>query len=128
MMIKNNNIMKTYKLTPLEQLKLEQKQLREEIKMAFQLQYISDNWGSMLLKSATSSVMNKVTDRIESSSPVSKTSSLTRTLGVGGGLGGLLLSNYKTVGSLGWRLLKPIALTFLTKKATSLLFPKKKRR
>ena len=125
--------MKTYKLTPLEQLKLEQKQLREEIKisehkMAFQLQYINDNWGSMLLKSVTSSVMNKFTDRIEHSSPVSRTSSLTRTLGVGGSLGSLLLSNYKTVGSVGWRLLKPIALTFLTKKVTSKLFPKRKRR
>ena len=57
-MIKNNNIMRTYKLTPLDQLKLEEKQLREEIKiseqkMVFQLQYINDNWGSMLLKSVT---------------------------------------------------------------------------
>lgn len=131
MMIKNNNIMRTYNLTPLEQLKLEEKQLREEIKiseqkMAFQLQYINDNWGSMLLKSVTSSIMNKVTDRVESSSPVSNTSYLTRS--VGGGWGNFFLSNYKSVGSIGWRLLKPLALTIITKKATSKLFSKKKRR
>lgn len=130
MMIKNNSIMKTYKLTPYDQIKIEKKQLREEIKiseqkMAFQLEYIHDNWGSMLLKSTTSSIINKVTDRASSSSPTS-TSYLTRS--VGGGWGNYFLSNYKTVGSIGWRLIKPIALGFLTKKATSMLFSKKKKR
>ena len=129
-MITNNNIMKTYKLTPLDQLKLEEKQLREEIKiseqkMVFQLQYINDNWGSMLLKSVSSSIMSKVTDRVESSSPVSS-NYLTKSSG--GGWGKLLLSNYKSVGSVGWRLLKPIALTFLTKKVTSKLLPKRRKR
>ncbi len=123
--------MKTYKLTPLDQLKIEEKQLREEIKiseqkMAFQLQHIHDNWGSMLLRSTTSSIMNKVTDRVGGSSPISSTSYLTRS--VGGGWGSFILSNYKSVGSVGWRLLKPIALGFLTKKATSMLFSKKKKR
>ncbi len=123
--------MRTYKLTPLDQLKLEEKQLREEIKiseqkMVFQLQYINDNWGSMLLKSVSSSIMNKVTDRVESSSPLSSSSYLTRN--IGGGWGNLLLSNYKSFGSMGWRLLKPIALTFITKRATARLFHRKKRR
>ncbi|HZJ79243.1 MAG TPA: hypothetical protein VFC69_01545 [Dysgonamonadaceae bacterium] len=123
--------MKTYKLTPLDQLRIEEKQLREEIKiseqkMAFRLQYINDNWGSMLLKSTTSSIMNKVTDRAIGSSPVSSSSYLTRL--PGGGWGNFFLSNYKTVGSVGWRLLKPLALTFLTRKATSMLFSRKKKR
>lgn len=131
MMTKNNSIMKTYKLTPLDQLRIEEKQLREEIKiseqkMAFRLQYINDNWGSMLLKSTTSSIMNKVTDRAIGSSPVSSSSYLTRL--PGGGWGNFFLSNYKTVGSVGWRLLKPLALTFLTRKATSILFSRKKKR
>ena len=122
--------MKTYKLTPYDQLKLEKKQLREEIKiseqkMAFQVQYIHDNWGSMLLKSTTSSIMNRVTSRAESSSPVSSSSYLTRS--PGGGWGDFILSNYKSVGSIGWIILKPIALTFLTKKATSMLFSRKKK-
>lgn len=122
--------MKTYKLTPLDQLKLEEKQLREEIKvseqkMVFQLQYIHDNWGSMLLKSVSSSIMSKVTDRVESSSPVSS-NYLTRS--TGGGWGNFFLSNYRSVGSIGWRILKPIALTFLTKKVTSKLLPKRRRR
>lgn len=130
MMIKNNSIMKTYKLTPYDQIKIEKKQLREEIKiseqkMAFQLEYIHDNWGSMLLKSTTSSIINKVTDRAGGSSPVS-TSYLTRS--PGGGWGNYFLSNYKTVGSIGWRLIKPIALGFLTKKATSMLFSKRKKK
>ncbi len=121
--------MKTYKLTPLEQLNIEKKQLREELnvseqKMAFQLQYINDNWGSMLLKSISSSILNKVTDRVENASPLSNASYLTRSI-VGGW--GSLIPNYKSVGSIGWKILKPIALTFLTKKVTSKFFSKKKR-
>ena len=133
-MINNNYIMKTYKLTPLEQLKLEEKQLREEIKiseqkMVFQLQYVNDNWGAMLLKGVTSSIMNKVSDTFEHSSPASSASYLTRSIGSGGwSWGNLLLSNYKSIGSIGWKVLKPLALTFLTKKATSKLFPKRKKR
>ncbi|HTN67997.1 MAG TPA: hypothetical protein VLZ33_00880 [Dysgonamonadaceae bacterium] len=123
--------MRTYKLTPLDQLKLEKKQLREEIntaeqKMVFQLQYLNDNWGSMLLKGATSSIKNRLTDTVGQISPVSQSSYVTRTLG--GGWGNLFLSNYKLVGSVGWKIIKPIALTFLTRRATSMLFHRKKRR
>ncbi|MDI3505354.1 MAG: hypothetical protein PWQ81_576, partial [Bacteroidota bacterium] len=47
--------MKTYKLTPLEQLQMEQKRLREERaiaeqRMGFQFQYLADNWGTLLTK------------------------------------------------------------------------------
>ncbi|HUI32927.1 MAG: hypothetical protein PHQ56_07450 [Dysgonamonadaceae bacterium] len=123
--------MKTYKLTPLDQLVLEEKQLREEIKVAeqkmvFQLQYLNDNWGSMLLKGITSSIKNKLTETVGQISPVSNSSYVTRA--IGGGWGNLFLSNYKLVGSLGWSILKPIALTFLTKRATSMLFRRKKKR
>lgn len=123
--------MRTYKLTPLDQLKLEKKQLHEEIntaeqKMVFQLQYLNDNWGSMLLKGATSSIKNRLTDTVGQISPVSQSSYVTRTLG--GGWGNLFLSNYKLVGSVGWKIIKPIALTFLTRRATSMLFHRKKRR
>ena len=115
--------MKTYRLTPLDQLKLEERQLREEIKiseqkMVFQLQYINDNWGSMLLKGITSSVKNKVTNTFEHISPIATSPYVTRA--IGGGWGGLLLSNYKLVGSMGWKILKPIAITILSRKAKSM--------
>ena len=123
--------MKTYRLTPLDQLKLEERQLREEIKvseqkMVFQLQYINDNWGSMLLKGITSTVKNKVADTFEQISPIATSPYVTRA--IGGGWGSLLLSNYKLVGSMGWKILKPIALTILSRKAKSMIFPRRKRR
>lgn len=123
--------MKTYKLTPLDQLLLETKQLKEEIKvseqkMVFQLQYFNDNWGSMLLKGVASSVMDKVTNKVDHISPLSTAAYVTR--GIGGGWGNLFLSNYKTFGTMGWRILKPLALTFLTKRASSMLFHRKKKR
>ena len=121
--------MRTYKLTPLDQLQLEEKQLREEIKiseqkMVFQIQYFNDNWGSMLLKGMASSVMGKVTNKVDNISPVSTASYVTRA--IGGGWGSLFLSNYKTFGSLGWKIIKPLALTLLTKRATSMLFRRKR--
>ena len=56
--------MRTYKLTPLEQLKLEKSRLREERgiaqqRMSYQFKYFSDNWGSLLTKGVTSSIKNK---------------------------------------------------------------------
>ena len=123
--------MKTYKLTPLDQLKLEERQLREEIKiseqkMVFQMQYINDNWGSMLLKGITSTVKNRVTNTFEHIYHIANSPYVTRA--IGGGWGSLLLSNYKLIGSMGWKLLKPIALTLLSRKAKSMLFPKRKKR
>ncbi len=122
--------MKTYKLTPLDQLLLEEKQLREEIKvseqkMVFQLQYLNDNWGSMLLNGITSTVKSRVSNTIEHLSLIASSPYVTRA--IGGGWGGLLLSNYKLLGSMGWKIIKPIALTLLTRKAKTMLFPKRKR-
>ncbi len=62
--------MKTYKLTPLEELRLEKKKLREERaiasqRLAYQLQYLNDNWGTMLTKGVTSSVKSKLTETLE---------------------------------------------------------------
>lgn len=50
--------MSTYKLTPLEELRLEKKRLREERaiasrRLSYQLQYLNNNWGSMLTKEVT---------------------------------------------------------------------------
>ena len=61
--------MSTYKLTPLEELRLEKKRLREERaiasrRLAYQLQYLNDNWGSMLTKGVSSSVKTKIAEWI----------------------------------------------------------------
>ena len=80
----------------------------------------------MLLKGMTSSLKNKVTNTFEHISPIATSPYVTRA--IGGGWGSLLLSNYKTVGSMGWKIIKPIALTLLTRKAKSMLFRTKKRR
>ncbi|HOT64948.1 MAG TPA: hypothetical protein PLV98_05930, partial [Dysgonamonadaceae bacterium] len=62
--------MKTYKLTPLEQLQMEQKRLREERaiaeqRMGFQFQYLADNWGTLLTKGVASSIKNKITETVD---------------------------------------------------------------
>ena len=62
--------MSTYKLTPLEELRLEKKRLREERgiasqRLSYQLQYLNDNWGTMLTKGISSSVKAKLAETID---------------------------------------------------------------
>lgn len=125
--------MKTYKLTPLEQLQMEQKRLREERavaeqRMYFQLQYVADNWGSMLTKGISSSIKSKIAgtmDSISSSGNASVTPFVTKPSGFNWSLlTGLFTSNLPTIGSTAWKLAKPALLAFATKKITSMLFGK----
>ena len=62
--------MKSNKLTPLDELHLEKKRLREERaisgqRLSYQLQYLADNWGSMLTKGVTGSLKNKLAETME---------------------------------------------------------------
>lgn len=120
--------MKTYKLTPLERLEMEQKRLREERtiaeqRMVFQLQYLADNWGSMLTKGVASSIKSRFTetmDGISSAGSASVKPFVTKPQGIN--WKSLVTSNLPLIGSVAWRLAKPALLAFATKKATSLLF------
>lgn len=126
--------MKAYRLTPLEQLQLEKKRLKEECKitekrMAFQMRYLSDNWRSMIRQGVTSSIKSKVSDAVSNLS--SKRSSKVLpyvSKPKPKGLSRLLSSNYKTMASTGWGIMKPVLWTFLTKKVTSMLFGRKKKK
>ena len=56
--------MKSYKLTPLDELHLEKKKLREERaisgqRLSYQIQYLADNWGSMLTKGVTTRALSR---------------------------------------------------------------------
>ena len=62
--------MKSYKLTPLDELHLEKKKLREERaisgqRLSYQIQYLADNWGSMLTKGVTTSIKNKFSETVD---------------------------------------------------------------
>ncbi|NCB26583.1 MAG: hypothetical protein EOM62_14080, partial [Bacteroidia bacterium] len=71
--------MSTYKLTPLEELRLEKKRLREERaiasrRLSYQLQYLNNNWGSMLTKEVTSSFKTKFAETVDNLSNGSSSS------------------------------------------------------
>ena len=56
--------MSTYRLSPLEELRLEKERVKEERtianqRLSYQLQYLNDNWGTLLTKGLTSSVKTK---------------------------------------------------------------------
>ncbi|MBF6627119.1 MAG: hypothetical protein ITG04_01250 [Proteiniphilum sp.] len=125
--------MSTYKLTPLEDLRLEKKRLSEERtiasqRLSYQLQYISDNWGSMLAKGFTSSVKSKfaeTVDNISSGSSYSVTPFVTRRTNP---WVNFAMSNLPLLSSVTWKLTKPALLAFAVKKATSMIFGRKKKR
>lgn len=126
--------MKTYKLNPLEKLQLEKKQLREECKIAeqrmvFQLEYIADNWGAMIARGITSSIKNKFSGVVENFTPsgssvIAPYISKPKTKG----LSKMFSPSYKKIVSMGWGIVKPMLWTYATKKVTSMIFSRKKRK
>ena len=125
--------MSTYKLNPLEELRLEKKRLREERSIAsqrlsYQLQYLNDNWGSMLTRGLTSSMKLKFAetmDNLSSGNNYSVTPFVTRKANP---CVNLLVSNLPLLSSVTWKLSKPALIAFALKKGTSLLFGRKKKK
>lgn len=125
--------MSTYKLTPLEELRLEKKRLREERviasqRLSYQLQYLNDNWGTMLTKGITSSVKSKLAetvDHLSSGSSYSVTPFVTKRANP---WLNLALSNLPLIGSLSWKVAKPALIAFAVRKIPSMLFGRKRKR
>ncbi|MBK5195159.1 MAG: hypothetical protein JJE08_03875 [Proteiniphilum sp.] len=124
--------MSTYKLTPMEELRLEKKRLGEERaiasrRLSYQLQYLNDNWGSMLTKGLTSSVKSKFAetmDNFSSGSSYSVTPFVTRKTNP---WLNFAMSNLPLLSSVTWKLTKPALIAFAVKKATSVIFGRRKR-
>ncbi len=124
--------MSTYKLTPLEELRLEKKRLREERaiasrRLAYQLQYLNDNWGSMLTKGVSSSVKTKIAETIDNLSGGSSHSLTPFVTKRSNPWMNFAVSNMPLIGSIAWGVAKPAILAFAAKKVTSFLFGRKKR-
>ncbi|MDR1517681.1 MAG: hypothetical protein LBS52_06280 [Dysgonamonadaceae bacterium] len=123
--------MRTYKLTPLEQLQLEKKKVREERAVAeqrlvYQLQYINDNWGSLITRGISSSIKNKFFERMEG---ISVFDTVAAPL-IGKSSNPWLnfaTSNLPLLRNVAWGLLKPALMAYATKKITSLIFGKRKK-
>lgn len=130
--------MSTYKLSPLEELHLEKKRYREERSIAsrrlsYQLQYLNDNWGTLLTKGVTSSVKSKFSETIDSLSGGSSTSItpfITKRSNpwVNNTVMNIVTANLPLIGSIIWKVTKPALVAFGTKKLTSLVFRRKKKR
>ena len=124
--------MSRYKLTPLEDLRLEKKRLRKERTIAsqrltYQLQYLNDNWGSMLTKGIASSFKSKfaeTVDNLSSGSSFPLTPFVTRRTNP---WVSFAMSNLPLISSVTWKLTKPALLAFAVKKATSLIFGRKRK-
>ncbi len=126
--------MKSYKLTPLDELHLEKKKLREERaisgqRLSYQLQYLADNWGSMLTKGVSSSIKNKFSETVDNLSYGSSSSVVPfKTKKPGNPWLNLALSNLPFLGGVAWKVAKPAILAFAAKKVTGKLFGGKKRK
>ena len=127
-----------YKLNPLEELRLEKRRHKEERaiasqRLSYQLQYLSDNWGSMLTKGVTNSVKSKFAetfDSISASSSTSVTPFITKrhSSWLNNTAMQILLSNLPLLGSVSWRFAKPALIAYSARKVSSLIFGRKRRR
>lgn len=127
--------MSTYKLTPLEELRLEKKRYNEQRsiasqRLAYQLQYLNDNWGTMLTKGVSSSIRAKVSETVDNlSGSNAMTPFVTKRANpwLNNTVMNIVMSNLPLIGSLTWKVTKPALLAFAARKATSLFFRRKKR-
>lgn len=128
--------MSKYKLNPLEELRLEKKRFREEQKIAsqrlsYQLQYLNDNWGSMLTKGVASSIKSKFSDTMDNLSTSSSTSvtpfiTKVRHPWLNNTVIQIILSNLPLIGSAALNIAKPALIAYGAKKITSILFGRKR--
>lgn len=124
--------MSTYKLTPLEELRLEKKRLREERaitgqRISSQLEYLNDNWGVMLTKAVTSSFKSNFAETLCNLSNGASNSLAPLIAGKSNPLVNIALASLPSVGSLAWGMAKPAIFAFVVRKATSFLFGRRKR-
>lgn|SRR5690554_3034676 len=127
--------MRTYKLTPLEELRLEKKRYSEQRsissqRLAYQLQYLNDNWGTMLTKGVSSSIRTKLTETVDNlSGSNAMTPFVTKRVNpwLNNTAMNIIMSNLPLIGSLTWKITKPALLAFAAKKATSMFFRRKKK-
>jgi hypothetical protein len=125
--------MSTFRLTPLEELRLEKKRIREERNIAaqrlsYQIQYLNDNWWSLITKGMMSSVRTRFAETVDSfvSGPHSSSDSPFFTRRTNPWLS-LITSNLPLIGGFVWKVAKPAILAFVAKKVSSALFRRKKR-
>jgi len=124
--------MSTYKLTPLEELRLEKRRVSEERtiasqRLAYQLQYLNDNWGTMLTKGITSSVKLKFAETVDNLSGGSSSSVTPFVTRKTNPWLNFAMANLPLLGSVSWGVAKPVILAFAAKKITSLIFGRRRR-
>ncbi len=128
--------MGTNRLSPLNELHLAKKSAREERaiseqRLSYQLQYLADNWGSLLTKGLTSSVRTKFAETLDNITHGSQASPLLPIIPQKRGTShwiGLALSNLPLISKIAWKIAKPTVYAFTAKKVGNKIFGLRKRR
>ncbi|HHU26756.1 MAG TPA: hypothetical protein GXZ56_09080 [Bacteroidales bacterium] len=129
--------MNRYKLTPLEELQLEKKRLNEQRmissqRLSYQLQYLSDNWGTMLTKGVSSSIKTKFSetlDNLTADGPHIPPYMTRRSRSwLNNAAVNLIVSNLPLIGSIAWKITKPALFAYVTRQATARIFGKRGRK
>ncbi len=127
--------MSTHGLTPLNELHLAKKKAREERtiserRLSYQLQYLADNWGTLLTKGLSSSVKTKFAETLDNLTQGSHTPLLQQGVSKKGApyWMNIVLSNLPLISKILWRVAKPTVFAFTAKRLTSKIFGFGKRR
>lgn len=119
-----------YSITPLDELYLAKKKAREERaiaeqRLSYQLQYLADNWGTLITKGVSSSIKTKFSETMDNLSQGSLSGSVLPFKSKQKGYiqwANLALSNLPLIGRIAWRITKPTVYAFAAKKLTGKLF------
>lgn len=125
--------MSTYRLSPLEELRLEKERVKEERtianqRLSYQLQYLNDNWGTLLTKGLTSSVKTKFAETMDNLSNGSSSSMTPFVTKRTNPWLNMVFSSLPLIGSIAWKIAKPALITYVLKKGSTLFFGKIKKK
>ncbi len=129
--------MKTYKLTPLEELRLEKKRLNEQRlisgqRLSYQLQYLNDNWEDMLAKGVTSSIKIKLSETLANlvgeSANVTPFRHKRSRLRLNNAAANIIMSNLPLIGTIAWRIARPALMGYITRQVTARIFGKRRKK
>lgn len=125
-------------MTPLEELRLEKTRLQEERlissqRLSYQLQYLNDNWGTMLTKGVTSSVKIKFSETLDNlltSEPTHLPPFVTRRSRswLNSAAVNIIVSSLPLIGSIAWKITKPALIAYVTRQAAARIFKKRRRK
>lgn len=101
-------------------------------RLSYQLQYLNDNWGTMLTRGVTSSIKTKFSETLDNlaGEPPPMPPLVTRRSRswLNSAAVNIIVSNLPLIGSIAWKITKPALVAYVTRQVTARIFGKRRKK